>query len=150
KLHGSVRDLTSVGVGVSQTLPLLVGLLTAPHNSIFIVEQPELHLHPAVQARLADFMLSARPDVAVVIETHSESFITRVRRRAAEEAIAVTDVDISFVEPHDGGSIARTLQLSEFGDLSEWPDGFLSSAEEDIREILKRNIMRSRRMQTDG
>ncbi|MDZ8201865.1 AAA family ATPase [Microbacterium sp. SSW1-59] len=150
RLGGSVRDLTSVGVGVSQALPLLVGLLSAPHDSIFIVEQPELHLHPAVQARLADFLLLARPDVALVIETHSEAFITRVRRRAAEGTIGIEDVDITFVEPRENGSEARTLQLSEFGDLSEWPTGFLSSAEEDVRAILKMNIQRSSGSATNG
>jgi predicted ATPase len=143
-LDGHVRDLTSVGVGVSQALPLLVGLLSAPENSVFIVEQPELHLHPAVQARLADFMLLARPDVTLIVETHSESFITRIRRRAAEGIISTSDVDITFVESHGGGATTRTLQLSEFGDLDEWPEGFLSSTEEDIRAILQMNIKRAR------
>ncbi|GAA1143387.1 hypothetical protein GCM10009651_29570 [Microbacterium natoriense] len=144
KMDGKIRDLTSVGVGVSQTLPLLVGLLSAPHDSVFIVEQPELHLHPAVQARLADFMLSARPDVALVIETHSEAFITRIRRRAAEDSIDVEDVDITFVEPSRGGSRTRKLVLSEFGDLNDWPDGFLSSSEDDVRAILQMNVKRAR------
>lgn len=143
RVNGQVRDLTSVGVGVSQALPLLVGLLTSPHGAIFIVEQPELHLHPSVQARLADFMLNARPDLTLIIETHSESFITRIRRRAAEGKFNVADIDITFVEPSNGGSSARILEISEFGDLSEWPEGFLSAAEEDIRAILKANIQRS-------
>ncbi|WP_157497491.1 AAA family ATPase [Leifsonia sp. Leaf264] len=143
-LDGHIRDLTSVGVGVSQTLPLLVGLLSAPHDSVFIVEQPELHLHPAVQARLADFMLSARPDVSLIIETHSDAFITRIRRRAAEGSIDTSDVDITFIESKSGGARTRTLKLSEFGDLDEWPDGFLSSSEDDIRAILKMNIERAR------
>ncbi|QIK83847.1 AAA family ATPase [Sanguibacter sp. HDW7] len=150
RLGDSIRDLTSVGVGVSQALPLLVGLLSAPRGSIFIVEQPELHLHPAVQARLADFLLMARPDVALVVETHSEAFITRVRRRAAEGGIDVADVDIVFVEPHKTGSETRKLRLSEFGDLSEWPAGFLSSAEEDIRAILRMNIQRSSESHNNG
>lgn len=143
RVNGQVRDLTSVGVGVSQALPLLVGLLTSPPGSIFIVEQPELHLHPGVQARLADFMLNARPDVALIVETHSESFITRIRRRAAEGSFKAENVDITFVEPALNGSTARILEVSEFGDLSEWPEGFLSSAEEDVRAILSANIKRS-------
>lgn len=143
RVNGQVRDLTSVGVGVSQALPLLIGILTSPRESIFIVEQPELHLHPAVQARLADFMLEARPDLTLIIETHSEAFITRIRRRAAEGKLNVSDIDITFVEPSKGGSSARILEVSEFGDLSEWPEGFLSAAEEDIRAILKANIARS-------
>jgi len=143
RVNGQVRDLTSVGVGVSQALPLLVGLLTSPSNSMFIVEQPELHLHPAVQARLADFMLNARPDLTLVIETHSESFVTRIRRRAAEGKIDVADIDITFVELGKDGSTARVLEMSQFGDLNEWPDGFLSAAEEDIRAIIQANIQRS-------
>lgn len=143
RVNGQIRDLTSVGVGVSQSLPLLVGLLTAPYGSIFIVEQPELHLHPSVQARLADFMLNARPDLTLIVETHSESFITRIRRRAAEGQIDVDDIDITFIEPSNGGSLARRLEISRFGDLSEWPHGFLSAAEEDTRAILKANIERS-------
>lgn len=143
KVDGQIRDLTSVGVGVSQALPLLVGLLSCPPDSLFIVEQPELHLHPAVQARLADFMVSARPDVSLIVETHSESFITRIRRRAAEGGIDVESVDITFVEPEGGGSVARSLQLSEYGDLSEWPEGFLSNTSVDVQAILSANIKRS-------
>lgn len=145
KVDGKKRDLTQVGVGVSQALPLVVGLLSAPGGSIFIVEQPELHLHPAVQARLADFLLSARPDVSLIIETHSESFITRIRRQVAEEDLDRDMVHIVFVEPQGDGSVGRRLTITEFGDLSEWPKGFLSSAEDDIRAILKANIARAAR-----
>jgi len=141
---GHVRDLTSVGVGVSQTLPLLVGLLATPLEGLFIVEQPELHLHPAVQARLADFMLTSRPDLSLIVETHSDAFVTRVRRRVAEGTFGGNRVDVTFVEPGLGGSTARALEISEFGDLSEWPDGFISSAEEDVRAILRANIRRSK------
>lgn len=142
QIGGHFRDLTSVGVGVSQALPLLVGVLAAPAGSIFIVEQPELHLHPDVQSRLADFMLTARPDMALIVETHSDSFITRIRRRAAEGSINIDNVDITFVEPSHRGSVSRSLEVSEFGDLSEWPKGFVSSVEEDVRAILEANVAR--------
>jgi predicted ATPase len=142
QVNGKVRDLTAVGVGVSQALPLVVGFLGAPQNSIFIIEQPELHLHPAVQARLADFFLVARPDVAVIVETHSESLITRIRRRAAEGTSNGSEVDIIFVEPDADGSIARHLEISEFGDLSEWPEGFLSTGEDDVKAILEAGLRR--------
>lgn len=144
-VNGHVRDLTSVGVGVSQALPLLVGLLKSPSQSIFIVEQPELHLHPAVQARLADFMLNARRDLTLLIETHSEAFVTRIRRRVAEGLADTASIDVAFVEPGAKGSIARVLDVSEYGDLSEWPSGFLSTGEEDVRAIIQANIKRSKR-----
>lgn len=142
-VSGSVRDLTSVGVGVSQTLPLLVGVLAAPLGSLFIIEQPELHLHPSVQARLADFLMTARPDMSLIVETHSDSFVTRIRRRVAENAISIDMIDIIFVEPEITGSKARKLSMTEFGNLTEWPKGFLSSAEEDVRAILQANINRT-------
>lgn len=139
---GHVRDLTSVGVGVSQALPLVVAMLSVPPGSLLIVEQPELHLHPAVQARLADFLTTARPDIAVIVETHSDAFITRIRRRAAEGTLNIGDVDITFVEPSLDGARTRVLGLTEFGDFSDWPDGFLGSAEEDTTAILRANVAR--------
>lgn len=142
-VNGRLRDLTSVGVGVSQALPIVVGLLSAPLESIFLIEQPELHLHPAAQGRLADFILTARPDLTIVLETHSEALLTRIRRRAAEGKAALDKIDIVFVEPEVDGSTTRKLALTSFGDLSEWPAGFLSGSQEDTKAILLAGIQRS-------
>lgn len=140
-VDGEKRDLTSVGVGVSQALPLVIALLTIPTGSIFIIEQPELHLHPAVQARLADLIMIARRDVSVVVETHSESFLTRIRRRVAEGNYPSQDINVIFVEPTVEGSKTRELEINSFGDLSEWPDGFFED-DQDIRAIMKANLQR--------
>jgi predicted ATPase len=145
KVAGAERDLTAVGVGVSQALPLVVGVLACPPKSIFIVEQPELHLHPAVQSRLADFLTNARPDLSIVVETHSDSLVTRLRRRVAEGGLSADRVKIAFVEQGDEGSISRNLLISEYGDLSDWPAGFLSDIEEDTRAIVQANMQRIRR-----
>jgi predicted ATPase len=142
KLAGARRDFTSVGVGVSQALPLVVAFLVAPKGSIFIVEQPELHLHPSVQAAMADFLTTARPDMTVLVETHSDAYITRVRRRVAEGELAANDVDIVFVEPGKDGAVARRLELNSFGDLSEWPEGFISGYSDDIEAIFEANLHR--------
>ncbi|NYI42627.1 AAA family ATPase [Demequina lutea] len=143
RVGGKLRDLTSVGVGVSQALPLIVAFLSVPDDSVFIVEQPELHLHPAVQARLADFMITSRPQLCVVIETHSESFLTRVRRRAAEGTLDPARVRVTFVEGSDEGARTRVLELSKSGDLSDWPRGFLSGADDDTGAILRENLRRA-------
>lgn len=141
-LSGQMRDLTAVGVGVSQALPLVVAVLAAPYGSIFMVEQPELHLHPAVQGRLADFMLFARPDLTTVVETHSEAFLTRIRRRVAEGILDGERVNVTFVETSESGASTRDLRVTEFGDLNEWPTGFLTSSEEDTSAILRANLHR--------
>lgn len=139
---GRQRDLTSVGVGVSQALPIVVALLTAPPRAKLFLEQPELHLHPAVQARLADFLARARPDVCVVAETHSDSLITRVRLRVAQASLDAKRVNIVFVEPSGTGSVFRRIEVSEHGDLSEWPEGFLAGPVEDVRELFMHNARR--------
>ncbi|UWD83464.1 AAA family ATPase [Curtobacterium flaccumfaciens] len=144
RLAGEERDLTAVGVGVSQALPLVVAVLASPERSIFIVEQPELHLHPAVQSRLADFLLTARPDLNIIVETHSEALVTRLRRRVAEGLIDTSRVTVAFVEPAEGGAYSRDLIISEYGDLSEWPTGFLSDIEEDATAIVQANLRRIR------
>lgn len=79
-----LHDLTNVGVGVSQVLPIVVMALLAPRGSLLIFEQPELHLHPKVQARLADFFLALAVDgKQTILETHSEYLVDRLRLRIA-------------------------------------------------------------------
>lgn len=142
EVKGRERDLTSVGVGVSQALPVIVALLTCEPGDIFLVEQPELHLHPDAQARLADFLITARPDVCVVAETHSDSILTRIRRRIIEakkennKSITNKNIDIIFVSPVNNGSRGEVIEMSEFGKLNRWPDGFLNGTIDDVRIIV--------------
>lgn len=145
------RDLTMVGVGVSQLAPVLIGVLTADPNSVILLEQPELHLHPSAQSKLADFLLFARQDVSFVVETHSAALITRLRRRAAESdlnggrGILLGRMRIIFVEAQDDGlSVTRTLSFDSYGNLSDWPKGFLDTIESDTAKILDANRRRRR------
>ncbi|TDU23383.1 AAA family ATPase [Arthrobacter sp. JUb115] len=149
EIDGEGRDLTSVGVGVSQALPIIIGLLMAPRSGIFIVEQPELHLHPNAQALLADFLITSRPDVSVLVETHSEAMITRIRRRVAEESLSPDEVDIVFIESTIAGGVGRSLRVGSYGDLSEWPNDFLSATQDDIRAIMKSNSSRIRKSKSE-
>lgn len=161
KLQGRTRDLTSVGVGVSQAFPIVIAGLAVSSGSIFIVEQPELHLHPDVQSKLADFFLFARPDVAFIVETHSEAFITRLRRRVAEGTSEPSDVQLIFVESpneisdeveldHDNGAVGRRISLTRTGDFEEWPKGFVSGSMEDTQAILAANVRRVRESSKHG
>lgn len=142
EVKGRERDLTSVGVGVSQALPVIVALLTCEPGDIFLVEQPELHLHPDAQARLADFLITARPDVCVVAETHSDSILARIRRRVIEnrkngnKGVTNKNIDIVFVKPTDNGSVGESIEMSDLGKLDRWPEGFLNGTIEDTRVIF--------------
>ncbi|HLP66086.1 MAG TPA: DUF3696 domain-containing protein [Rhizobium sp.] len=134
------HDLTNVGVGVSQVLPLVVTSLLAPAGSVLIFEQPELHLHPRVQARLADFFIALALDgKQMVLETHSEYLIDRLRLR-----IALSDdpdvgqlVNILFTERHGEESKITPVEVSEYGAISNWPKDFFDQSQKDVARLLK-------------
>ena len=135
-----------VGIGISQVLPVLVEAY-ANKNQIIAIEQPEIHLHPALQADLGDvFIQSALGDQRnrFIIETHSEHLLLRIMRRMREtannkivpgvQAVTPRDVMVLFVEPEGTQSIIREMPLNEYGDLVKaWPGGFF---EEGLREIF--------------
>ncbi|WP_339263127.1 DUF3696 domain-containing protein [Solibacillus sp. FSL W7-1472] len=138
--NGKYHDLTNVGVGVSQVLPILVLSLLAEKNSTIIFEQPELHLHPKVQTRLADFFVTMiKLNKQCILETHSEYLINRLRYKAVSSPKdnIQNDVMIYFVEQEDGKSIYRSIQINEFGVIEDWPKGFFDEHEKTSSAILK-------------
>lgn len=147
-LDGVERDLTTIGVGASQLLPVVVSVLGAPRGSVLLFEQPELHLHPAVQSRLGDFLAIARPDLRFVVETHSESLVTRLRLRVVQERVDHRNVSILFGEQVGGVTTFRSLKLNSFGDLSEWPKGFFDEGESDSVRIV--HALADRMVGSDG
>lgn len=136
---GTLHNLTHVGVGVSQILPILVMSLLAEPESVLVFEQPEIHLHPKVQTLLADFLLSlALSKKQCIVETHSEYIINRLRYRAAiEQDRALLDlVSLYFVEKREGHSKYRSVKINEFGAIPDWPDGFFDESQKEIENIL--------------
>ena len=141
-----MHDLTHVGVGVSQVLPILVMCLLADTDSTLVFEQPELHLHPKVQTLLGDFFLSmALCNKQCIVETHSEYFIDRLRFRIAAappENELTSQTKIYFVEKPSQGSSFREVKINEFGAISDWPDGFFDQSQQQAEEILRAAAMK--------
>ncbi len=137
----STYDLTHVGVGVSQVLPILVICLLADTDSTLVFEQPELHLHPKVQTLLGDFFLSmALCNKQCIVETHSEYFIDRLRFRiaaATPEKELNRQAKIYFVEKLSQGSAFREVVINEYGAISDWPEGFFDQSQQQAEEILR-------------
>lgn len=137
----STHDLTHVGVGVSQVLPILVMSLLADTDTTLVFEQPELHLHPKVQTLLGDFFLSmALCNKQCIVETHSEYFIDRLRFRiaaASPESELNNLAKIYFVEKPAQNSSFREVVINEYGAISDWPEGFFDQSQKQAEEILR-------------
>jgi hypothetical protein len=117
--------LPDIGFGISQVLPVLVLCYYVPRGSTVLLEQPELHLHPAVQAGLADVFIDAmkRRRIQIVFESHSEHLLNRLQLRLAEEKLSPDNVELYFCKA-DGESRLERLELDIFGNISNWPDDF--------------------------
>ena len=122
--------LIDVGFGLSQVLPVLVLLAYVPEHTTVLLEQPEMHLHPAAQAGLADILIEVAKvrNLQVLVESHSEHLLARLQRRIAEEVIGDDDVALYFCN-HDGHKSEITLlELNEFGEIQNWPKKFFGDS----------------------
>jgi hypothetical protein len=143
-LEGDI-PLPSVGVGVSQLMPVLVRCLLAEPGSLILLEQPELHLHPGLQQRLADFFVAiARSGRQLIVETHSEYFVSRIRRRIAaadgDEVRSLTRIIFAERDQETGVTDYRGIEVSPYGDIDDWPRGFFDQAAEEEREIIRAGL----------
>ena len=139
--------LTDVGFGVSQILPVLVLLFYVPEGSTVILEQPEIHLHPAVQAGLADVFIDAikRRKLQIVLESHSEHLLQRLQRRMAEEVITPEAIKLYFTSIKEGRSELTTLDLDEYGNIRNWPEGFFGDTLGEAAAMMKAEMERRMR-----
>lgn len=145
KSLGSAEVLvTDVGFGVSQILPVLVLCFYVPEGSTVILEQPEIHLHPSVQAGLADVLLDAwkKRGVQILLESHSEHLLRRLQRRVAEESVQKEDIGLFFCSIEDQKSELTALDLDLFGNISNWPKDFFG---DEFGEIAAMSIAATRR-----
>lgn len=142
--------LTDVGFGVSQVLPILVEALFVPRRSIVIVEQPEVHLHPRVQAELADLFVDAIRareggevrEVQFIVESHSEHFLRRLQRRIAEEHLSHEDAALYFVHTEDAEARLEPLDVDRFGNIRNWPEDFFG---DEMADLVARSEAQARR-----
>ncbi len=121
------------------------------------MEQPEIHLHPQVQAELADVFISAiqsrengKPrNTQLIVESHSEHFLNRLQRRIAEESVFVDDIAIYFAKTYAGATSLEKLRVDSFGEIENWPDNFCGDEMEEIaarttaaiqRQIRERDV----------
>ena len=138
-------SIANAGFGASQVLPLIVQAIVSPKRSITIAEQPEIHLNPRIQCELAELFASmAKKGQTIIVETHSEHLLLRLRRLIAEDKLKAEDVAIYFVERKEHDSINKEINLQENGHINpiDWPKDFFG---ESLKEALAMATEQSKR-----
>lgn len=132
-----------IGIGISQVLPVLVSSL-GYENKTIAIEQPEIHLHPAIQAELGDVFIEGakKNGNTFILETHSEHLILRLLRRIRENEekenttssdFSADDLMIIYVEPGKNGSKAHIIPVNKEGEFDgPWPDGFFAERSKEL------------------
>jgi predicted ATPase len=139
--------ISDVGFGVSQVLPVVVLLLSVPEHSIVLLEQPEIHLHPSVEANLADLFLEVAHErsLQLIIESHSEYLLRRLQRRIAENQLAFAHPDhvrLYFCTVGDEGCEIEHVRTDLFGNIENWPEGFFGHDLVDLDAMTKAELAR--------
>ena len=147
--QGSIGEsgttLENIGVGVSQVLPVLLSCMTSQkneNNEILLLEQPELHLHPSAQAKLADFFIavSVTNKKTLFVETHSEHILNRLRLRKIQLRDINEFIKIFFsTKQTNGQTTIEEFSIKDDGsyDFDRYPDGFFDQTQLEAREIAK-------------
>lgn len=134
------HSLADSGFGYSQLLPIVVRGLIAEIDDTIIIEQPELHLNPALQVRLAEFLAAlALTDRNLIIETHSEHIVNALRVLAAEDLTGrlSSNYAILYLDTEGGRPTLRHLEVEEDGTIPEWPRAFMGEAMKLSSRLLK-------------
>jgi len=152
KHRDALVNLKDVGVGVSQVIPVVVAALFAKPGHIVIVEEPESHLHPLAQAKLAELLarVSAERGVQFIVETHSEHLFRRLQTLIARQEVQPEQAALYFVERDGQAAKLRELQVDDFGRLSNWPDKFFGDALGETREQTALAIQRAKELRARG
>lgn len=134
------------GFGISYVLPIILTGLMAERGSVFLVENPEAHLHPKGQSHIGYFLATmAWAGVQVIVETHSEHVLNGIRVAALKNTVCPEDICINFFSINTCGRDTHhkveNIKLNERMDLEMWPEGFLDQEEEDLRTL--RELRRS-------
>jgi predicted ATPase len=121
------------GFGLTQILPIVVAALSATKGDIILLENPEVHLHPAGQAMMGQFLADvANAGIQVIVETHSDHVLNGVRRAVKSCKIDAEKVAIHFFRPQsDDTAQVLSPTLDDSGNVDDWPEGFFDQFDKD-------------------
>ena len=129
------------GFGLTQVLPIVVAALSANRDGLLLIENPEVHLHPAGQAAMGEFLAEvAAAGVQVIIETHSDHVLNGIRRAVKNRTLPKDDVALHFFrarreDKQDSVPQVESPSLDAAGNIDTWPDGFFDQFDKDMNDF---------------
>lgn len=135
---GHEYSLNQVGFGISQILPIITLLLTSKKDEIILIENPEVHLHPKLQSLFIDLCVFVLENGRkLVIETHSEHIINRLRYKIKTDPSLLENINILFFEKDEEGIIYTDIEITKEGRLSHWPKNFFDQTYNDLLGLIE-------------
>lgn len=139
------NNIVDVGFGVSQVLPIIVQGLNLTQEQLLLLEQPEIHLHPKMQMRLADFLIElAYSNRSVIIETHSDHIINRIIRRILEDDSNILYNDLIkiyyFEKEYNESTTKKEIEIDPYSGIINWPEGFFDQFQSEQEQIIRAGI----------
>jgi predicted ATPase len=123
-----------VGFGLTQVLPVIVAALSAEPKDLLLIENPEVHLHPAGQARMGGFLSKvAAVGIQVLVETHSDHVLNGIRRSVKAGVLSPEEVLVHFFRERDAeGEQVVSPTIDREGNIDAWPEGFFDQFDKDM------------------
>jgi len=142
---GESENLMDVGFGCSQILPILIAGFNMREEGLFIVQEPEIHLHPKAQAELGSlFRILYQRGTQLAIETHSEYLLLRLQSHIARGDIKAKDVNVYYIDPKDKRTRRKKVVKIDIGDdgyfTKEWPRGFFPERLKEAKRLAGLSI----------
>ncbi len=130
----------NVGFGITYVLPILVAILKSSPGEMLILENPESHLHPAGQSKIAELCaIAANAGVQIIVESHSDHFLNAIRVAVKKGLLKPEESQIYyFYKKYESlETIAQPLNIDENGRIDDWPQGFFDEWDNKLNDLLK-------------
>ncbi|MGE4443310.1 MAG: DUF3696 domain-containing protein, partial [Desulfomicrobium sp.] len=125
------------GFGLSQVFPIIVAALSTEKDGVLLIENPEVHLHPAGQALMGSFLAEvANSGIQVIIESHSDHVLNGIRRSVKAQQLPHEQVALHFFRPRvDDATQVESPKIDSIGNIDVWPDGFFDQFDKDMNHF---------------
>lgn len=135
-------NIVDVGQGMSQALPIIVKAhMKNTSETLTILEQPELHLHPGAHANLAELLFNSTQNSGnkYLVETHSKNFILRLRTLVADKKIKKENINLYYVyfDENEDSSYLKKIELNDLGEVDFWPENVFDESFDEVKALLR-------------